>query len=257
MPFIENEEYFDYLKGKRVALVGPAKSVEGTRQGSVIDDYDVVVRIKSIYIPPSMVDDLGSRGDILYTDNHETNDIMPGDEVIVSGDKSIINPSEVQEAEPMKFKYICSAYPQGEWFFDRFVPSLNYLSDITRVRITKDDPYFEVKKHTNRPNAGFAALIDLLTTPLSELYITGIDFYRTLYRGNYLNSKWTSDTVKRMAHDHDGVDPKTGKKDRHEPDLQFKYFKYDMYLKDKRIKLDPFLTKIIDDPRYEKCENVL
>ena len=47
MPFIENEEYFDYLKGKRVALIGPAKSVEGTRQGSVIDDYDVVVRIKT------------------------------------------------------------------------------------------------------------------------------------------------------------------------------------------------------------------
>ena len=146
-------------------------------------------------------------------------------------------------------------YPQGEWFFGRFIEALEKFSQSRDVRIIGDKPYFKVKKHTNRPNAGFSAIIDLLTAPISELYITGIDFYRSLFRGSYLNSGYTPGTIRAWAHSGDGIDPKTGEEDRHDPDAQFKYFKYDMYLKDKRIKVDNFLTKVLNNPIYEKFEN--
>jgi len=265
MPFTNNTEYYDFLRGKKVAVVGPAKSIEGTRQGTLIDSYDVVVRVKSVYVPPELEVDLGTRVDILYTDDEFSNDIYPTDEVEKSGDKWIIRdknnriePKKVYSALENKksdIKYICSAYPQGEWFFDRFTEALEHFSENYNVRIIDDEPYFEIKQHTNRPNAGFSAIIDLLTTPLAELYITGIDFYRSLYRENYLNSGYTPDTIRAWAGTHDGVDPRTKKEDKHDPDAQFGYFKYNMYLKDKRIKVDKFLNKVLNNPIYEKFEN--
>ena len=60
-----------------------------------------------------------------------------------------------------------------------------------------------------------------------------------------------------MTSDPDGVDPRTGKPDFHDPDAQFKYFKYEMYAKDKRIKVDEFLDKALNNPTYEKYENIL
>ena len=255
MAFISDIEYYNFLKNKKVAIVGPAKSIEGTRQGALIDSHDVVVRVKSTYIPPDLREDLGSKTDVLYTDDESTNDILPGDTVRKSGAKWSINESSDLRDEKVDIKYICSVYPQGEWFFGRFIEALERFSQSHDVRIIGDKPYFEVKKHTNRPNAGFSAIIDLLTAPISELYITGIDFYRSLYRGSYLNSGYTPDTIRSWAHSSDGVDPKTGKEDRHDPDAQFKYFKYDMYLKDKRIKVDNFLAKALNNPACEKFEN--
>ena len=37
----------EYLKGKRVCLVGPAESAIGQNYGEVIEGYDIVARIKS------------------------------------------------------------------------------------------------------------------------------------------------------------------------------------------------------------------
>jgi len=263
MAFISDTEYYNFLKDKKVAIVGPAKSIEGARQGTLIDSYDVVVRVKSVHIPPELEDDLGTKVDVLYTDDEFSNDIFPEDDVQKSGDKwtildkgEVVGPKKIYSALEKKksdLKYICSAYPRGEWFFDRFESALQNFSKNYSVRIIDDQPYFEVKQHTNRPNAGFSAIIDLLTAPISELYITGIDFYRSLYRGNYLNSGYTPRTIQKWTWD--GVDPKTGKNCGHDPDAQFRYFKYNMYLKDKRIKVDKFLNKVLSDPRYEKFEN--
>jgi hypothetical protein len=256
MAFIDDTEYFDFLRDKRVAIVGPAKSIEGTRQGGLIDSYDVVVRIKSTHVPPELQDDLGTKADVLYTDDHNTNDILPGDVVTSEGDKQTISSTALHRQNPLSFKYICSVYPKEEWFFNRFAPSLQFFSTNNKVRIMNPEPYFTIKKETNRPNAGFCAIIDLLTTPLEELYVTGLDFYRSLYRGCYLNSKWERQTVRRMTIETDGIDPRTGKGETHDPDAQFKYFKYNMYLKDKRIKVDKYLHEVLNNPIYEKLENI-
>jgi hypothetical protein len=255
MPYVSDKEYHEFLKGKRVALVGPAKSVEGTRQGQFIDSHDVVVRVKSIHIPPDFQDDIGTKVDILYTDDESTNDVLPGDSVEKSGDKWTIYENSDLRDNNIDLKYICSVYPQGEWFFDRFIQALNGFSQKHKTRIINNEPYFSVKAETNRPNAGFSAIIDLLTAPLAELYITGIDFYRSLYRNDYLNSGYTPNTIRKWSKTNDGIDPKTGREDRHDPDAQFKYFKYKMYLRDNRIKVDKFMEKVLANPIYENFDN--
>ena len=43
------KKYYDYLKGKKVVIVGPAPHMRGWRQGELIDSYDVVVRVSKGY----------------------------------------------------------------------------------------------------------------------------------------------------------------------------------------------------------------
>ena len=265
MPYIDDTEYFEFLKNKRVAIVGPAKSAEGKRGGSKIDSYDIVVRVKSTFIPEEREVDLGARKDILYIDDLQVNDILPGDNVSrpknedgTPSTKLIIENNRKRNGRvPHEFKFICSIYPVEEWFFNRFRFAFKHYSMHHKVRMMPPEPYFTIKKETNRPNAGFCAIMDLLSAPISDLYITGLDFYRSLYRGSYLNSEWTKATVTNMSKEADGNCPRTNKSDVHDPDKQFKYFKYNMYLKDPRITVDDFLKIALEDPRYEKYNNIL
>src|SRR5262245_53939599 len=60
-------EYAEFLRDKRVVLVGPGPTVVGTAQGAFIDGHDVVVRLNhALPIPKAMEADVGSRTDILY-----------------------------------------------------------------------------------------------------------------------------------------------------------------------------------------------
>ena len=60
-----SKEFALLVRGKRVALVGPASSYDGLGRGAEIDAYDLVVRMN--WGPwDRNVDDLGSRTDILY-----------------------------------------------------------------------------------------------------------------------------------------------------------------------------------------------
>tara|TARA_A200000159_G_scaffold163993_1_gene192034 strand:- start:1725 stop:2510 length:786 start_codon:yes stop_codon:yes gene_type:complete len=255
MPIVRNENFIEYVKNKRVALVGPAKSIEGIKQGSLIDSYDIVCRVKSFYVQPNKREFYGSRVDVLYTDNNETNDVLPGDTITDKGDKRLITMSESSIAlrESIlkdQVKFIVSTYPKEEWFFHRFISPLSQMSRYTKVRILPGEPYMTVREKTMRPNGGFSAILDLQSLPIKELYITGIDFYRSLYKSNYLNSLYTKSTIAGWEETQDGVTP-DGKPDRHNPDLQFKYFKYNIYQKDDRIKVDKNLKIFLEDDKYE------
>ena len=60
-------ELAEYLRGKDVAMVGPAPNLVGTGMGPEIDAYDVVCRVNnSFIINEEMVQDYGSRKDILF-----------------------------------------------------------------------------------------------------------------------------------------------------------------------------------------------
>jgi len=68
-----DEKYNDYLRGKRVAIVGPSKHMLAYDAGSVIDEYDVVIRMKWVDILPlsehcngKYVKHIGSKTDVVY-----------------------------------------------------------------------------------------------------------------------------------------------------------------------------------------------
>lgn len=57
----------EYLRGKDVAMVGPAPNLVGTGLGPEIDNYDVVCRVNnSFIINEAMEPDYGTRRDILF-----------------------------------------------------------------------------------------------------------------------------------------------------------------------------------------------
>jgi hypothetical protein len=64
---LADKQYYDYLKNKRIIMVGPAPYLEGQKLGKEIDSYDVVVRINhGILLSKNNPEDYGSRTDVLY-----------------------------------------------------------------------------------------------------------------------------------------------------------------------------------------------
>lgn len=254
MPYVSSEYMSNLVRGKSVALVGPSQASSSIIQGKKIDSYDFVARVKNFYISEDDKQFFGSRTDFCYT-MLSLDDILPGDSVTDVGTKRTITPSK--ESAQLRndillneIKIIISPYPKSEWFFNRFQNSLENLSKSSRVRILPDEPYFTIKKKTNRPNSGFSAILDLASLPFSEIYITGIDFYRSMYRPGYVNSLWDPSVINHVATSYDGPDV-------HDPDAQFKYFKYEMYRVDDRIKVDPVLEEFLKDKKYESYKKAL
>ena len=55
-------------RGKRVVLVGPSPKIIGKHLGSIIDQYDVVIRIKKGFpVPNEMIQDYGCRTHVIMT----------------------------------------------------------------------------------------------------------------------------------------------------------------------------------------------
>jgi hypothetical protein len=247
-------EFKEYLKNKKVALVGPGESTVGAGQGALIDSYDVVARLRSFEFDEDWISDLGRKTNILYqTTITDKADLLSGEKhptfahPITQEDchiKQSYNHNEIIK----KYKsidWICCTYPEEEWFAYRFKEGFHSLKkyDI-KYRFPSPEPYFTIKKETDRPNSGFSAIIDLLSFGISELFITGIDFYRSLYRKDYWYELATKNTVRAWTQVKDNTDS-------HQPDLQFRYFKDKIYNKDKRVTVDESLRKYLSDKKYE------
>ena len=71
-----------------------------------------------------------------------------------------------------------------------------------------------------------------------------------MYRSRYLNSLWDPSEIDYVTSTYDGPDV-------HNPDAQFKYFKYEMYQVDSRIKVDPVLEGFLKDKKYESYKIAL
>ena len=245
------KEYKKYLKGKRVAIVGPAKSVMFQKNGALIDSYDVVVRIcntEADFDLSHHSDYIGTKTDVMYNvmDSH-----------IPNLKKWIVDNG---------VKYLSTTYPSQEWFFGRMKNNVEFLKreDTFKTVVIPAEPYFSVKKATNsRPNSGFCAIIDLLSSELNELFITGVDFYRSSVEGDesgYIPDYVSGDGKGFGWHDRRGKDflienISSDGPDKHNPDSAFVFFKKEMFLKDPRIKVDDSFLRYLSDEKYESLYN--
>ena len=237
-------EYKNYLKGKRVVLVGPSKTLSMQEEGELIDSYDVVVRLNNMLnIPDDMKKHLGSRTDVVYA----TLDDPPKKMAI--------------DCVKNKVKFLSSSYPRDEWFFpERMLKNVMTLKKINKFKtvVIPNEPYFSIKKHNKtRPNTGFSAIIDLLSSDLKELHIIGVDFYRSVClegENSYIKGyegQWTRKPKKDFLKiEYDG-------EDRHDPDNDFTFFKKEMYEKDERIKVDKFMKLFLSDSKYDSLSNLI
>jgi len=179
----------EYLKGKRVAYVGPAPYLQNQGNGPEIDSYDVVVRIQHGIPNPK---DYGTRTDIIQSCLN-SNYGPP----LVKHLRSLESPDQPRfvicndTASQMK--------ANGEWaltnevyepiFADLKIPFVNLRNeDDTWDRWVL---YWEIyaKQHIERFaageftvysanfNSGYGAINMLLSYPLKELAVFGLDFY--------------------------------------------------------------------------------
>ena len=213
------KEYKSYIKNKKIALVGPAQSIENSGNGEKIDSCDLVVRLNYARIKNEK--DSGKKTNIIYYDgsfhNHTNRDI----------------------------DFLVCSYPKTEWFFNsRCRANVDHYKKIYNHRVIPSVLYDDLKHrldvgHKIRPNTGLVALVDLLQHDIESLFVTGVDFYRTGYLSTHpdYGNKSVSEIKKEFKKGDNG--------DYHDTEVQYKYFLENVYT-DKRVIVDSYLKSIIE-----------
>lgn len=181
MRFLTLSEAADYLRGRRLAVVGSAPTVLNNDPG-LIDSHDVVVRVNNY----KLSDAAGRRTDVFYSffgsSIRKSSDELKRDGVYLCMAKcpnsKPIDSQWHRERGRLKgtdFRYIYLER-EGWWFCDTYVP---------------DDEWFLrgmaiLEGHV--PTTGFSAILDLLACEPRSLYVTGFDFFAS--RQHNVDEKW-------------------------------------------------------------------
>ena len=162
-------EYFEYLGGKRVCLVGPGEVMLEKGQGKEIDGYDVVVNVssESDRRENKPEDDYGCRSDISYT----------------FLDTMRYAHRRKERIAEIKEKWIVSTTTNS-----KYVPEyLTFMPEDSYFVSANNALWGNIKKEMGTcPFTGLVALLHLLESPLKTLSVYGMDFY---YTDSYAKSK--------------------------------------------------------------------
>jgi len=269
------EDLAKYLKDKEVIIVGPAPYLEGSGMGSLIDSYDVVVRIKSGYpIPNPLKKDLGSRIDLWYTN--------------LKAEQNHLNSVTYEEMEKNNLKTIIFPYPIQYQRNDVFKTSMirligllkhNFGTGVSSIQkhfkhrnkkcpfnISYDTSslYFQnlEKIIGSRPTTGILAIMDLLQYDIKKLQIVGFTFRHEVLmeqqkQGNKLNmfegdpEKLLGLYSKYYKSNKDSIRSwqKTLANKTHDLKKELIFMKQLRNI-DKRIKIDTYLYKIIENIQH-------
>ena len=215
------KEYKNFLAGKTVCLAGPAPSIRDVvpKQGSSIDDYDVVVRInKSLPVPENLTEFVGSKTNVLYNCLNQSPEA--GGYVNIPYLESEID-------------WLVCPYPDKPPFSIDIKNFNNRNCDRIKFTIFDLEEYNLLESDMKtRPNSGVLAILDLLSCDIKELYITGITFFKGGYIKEYRN--YTEKEILKVMAAHGNHDPKP----------QLEYMK-EVLKKDNRVKMDKFLEEIV------------
>ncbi|PZX47636.1 glycosyltransferase family 29 protein [Algoriphagus chordae] len=220
---------FSLLKGKRVAIVGPADSAYSTGLGEYIDGFDFVVRVnRAPYIVATGKSkvDIGTRTDILFHSFHENDEsgggILDFEMYKKQSLKYLINPRNNKAGIQMTFN-----------FYKKYPVSQKVFTLPKKLHQLVCEPLDEF-----RPTIGYLALMSLLHSAFSELYITGFTFYKTDFGAGYRDHIKTKEAAKDFI-------KKVGV---HDIDKEYNSFLAAFKTIDSsKITLDPVLFRIIQN----------
>lgn len=165
--------YHDFLKDKSVVIVGPAPSIINSNQGKFIDSFDIVVRInKALPIPPKLINDVGTKTDILYNCLKQTSDC---------GGKINFNLLKNNNV-----KYLSCPYPPIHPFKNDIAKFNKENKNYINFHHIDAQYYLKISQAMGtRPNSGICAILDILRFPIKKLYITGFTFFKGGYYKEY------------------------------------------------------------------------
>jgi hypothetical protein len=183
--------YAHLVQHKRVAIVGPATTTLGTRQGALLDSYDLVVRfndtIDHLPITGSLADDIGTRTDILYC-----NQTILREHILEQ--KGLSHAQFRQVCDEVGVKYVVCTN-NGLSFASTGAPQpacdvqdKTVITDVqrllsqhgmrTRLRLVYAASALLIEwlgGYVGR--TGLVAMVDLLSFDIAHLYITGMTMY--------------------------------------------------------------------------------
>jgi len=226
----EREKYEEFLKNKKVCLVGPSPTVknieydlfrDNKEQVQKIESYDLVVRLnKSLPMPPSLEQFVGNRTDIIY--NCMSPDPESGGFIDIEYLKDKISwlVSSLPNKPPFSFD-ISRFQNRNNGVLNFTMPKLEYFNKIEQQMQT-------------RPNTGVMAILDILSCDIKELYVTGITFFRGGYAREYRNYDEQQVLARMAAHGN------------HRQEPQIEYMKK-VLKSDPRVKMDKYLKEIVDE----------
>lgn len=149
----------DFVKGKKVIIVGPSKNVLADCEGIDVDSYDVIVRVNHHYAKATDEERsiTGKRTDMIYHCLHP----------------SLIKKRDVDYWRDNNVKII-TRYPWAERNPSQYDHDEFYLIDGSFIDNLKRELHCD-------PHTGVVALLHLLSLPIGTLTVVGFDFYQTYY----------------------------------------------------------------------------
>lgn len=230
--FYKKKNFYKFLENKKIALVGPANYLTKYEYGDHIDSFDLVIRInRGLELIERYKENIGSKTDIVYNCLIETNE-----------NGGLI---DIEYYKKKGVKWICSL-PYSNYQGVSKNDELHPLVKKKTIKDIKKNFHFHLmdfklsnkinQKVNCRANTGFAAIFDILNSNIKELYITGFSFYLDSFIDGYKKgAKWNEkDFALRCFNS-----------ERHKQGPQWKMLK-EQFLKDKKIKVDPVLKKILE-----------
>ena len=185
-----DREFIDMIAGRRIAVVGPARTLVERRQGPLIDSFDFVVRFNEAFeylqSDGPLARDFGTRAEIIYA-----NQALLRRRALETGER---RRRFVQACERLGVRAIVCANNSLSYAangcptptcppIDRRVPEqLAALLDraglptVVRVVSTPAEVLHRWLEG-NWARTGFIGLFDILTLPVARVYLTGVTFY--------------------------------------------------------------------------------
>lgn len=178
-----NQSLANYLKGKKVILVGPSKYLEKSGLGHWIDSFDVVIRQKNGFpVPKSQIQDLGTKTDLYYTNlKPAQHNFSPEVYHEMAKLKMIVIPyplsAPANYTEQGLFKTLKKAIKEVIQDISRYIPGFN-----VPFKVDSNSNYFILLERAmqTRPTTGMLTIMDILQYPIKELHLTGFTFRHRL-----------------------------------------------------------------------------
>ena len=177
-------EFNEYVRNKRIVIVGPSTSLKNRNLGPFFDSFDIIVKLNKSLHMKSDPKDYGSRLDVLYNN-------------MCYYEKG--NELDTKYFEKYNTKYLVSSYPMISPFKKDIVSYLAYAKGRIPVVIPSVESYMGLISQLNgsRPYTGMCAIWHLLTLPIKSLHVYGCDFYISSF--GYSNSYKQDRKVQNIA----------------------------------------------------------
>jgi len=225
--FVRRLKLHELVKGKRVAIIGPANSSVDEKKGTYIDEFDIVIRINKA---PSVIASgkfdafIGTKVDMLFHSFFENTQSGGG-------------PLDIALFESLGIRYLVNPVAEfrGYRVIFNFFKKYKYRKN---VYVLPAQAYRRWKKKLNgyQPTIGFCALMSLLECDFEELFLSGFTFFKTGFAEGYRDNMRESTQVQEFIRNH-GL---------HNPEMEFEIFRDAVYrAKGKKILTDRTLNALL------------